>query len=199
MLQRDKSDKDDELKKLSETKKQEIETRRQIAQLKHNLQKQRQKNLDELPKIDLNRDTEKKKEREDLEMVLRNLESEKARKDEEKNAYEAFIKRRAEYEAQVRLQGEQLSKYRLENQRELQDFTKNEQSLIEYQTLTFKQSQKIKELRAETEQLNARFPEEVARYTKEIEFLKFDNQNRKAELEYKHESSAPMMQVSPMR
>lgn len=122
-------------------------------------------------------------------MVLRNLEAEKARKDEEKNAYEAFIRRRAEYEAQVKLQGEQLSKYRLENQRELQDFQKNEQSLIEYQTLTFKQSQKIKELKAEIEQLNARFPEEVARYTKEIEFLKFDNQNRRAELEYKHESS----------
>ena len=185
----------DKLKKMGELKKNEEETRRLISELQINIEKQKQINMDELPKLDLDRDTEKKKEREDYEVLMRNFEAEKSRRDEEKIGYETFIKKRDEYEAQVKLQGEQLSKYRLENQRELQDFQRNEKSLIEYQTLTFKQAQKIKELKVETDQLNERFPQEVARYTKDIEFMKFDNENRRSELQYKYENLSDTLRI----
>lgn len=180
---------------MGELKKNEEETRRLISELQINIEKQKQINMDELPKLDLDRDTEKKKEREDYEVLMRNFEAEKSRRDEEKIGYETFIKKRDEYEAQVKLQGEQLSKYRLENQRELQDFQRNEKSLIEYQTLTFKQAQKIKELKVETDQLNERFPQEVARYTKDIEFMKFDNENRRSELQYKYENLSDTLRI----
>lgn len=82
-----------------------------------------------------------------------------------------------------------MSQYKLDNKKEINDFKRNENALLEYQALTFKQSKKIKELKDEIEQLNTKFPEEVAKYTKEIEFMKFDTENKKSELEFTYQSS----------
>lgn len=66
---------------------------------------------------------------------------------------------------------------------------KNEDGLLEFQTLTFKQSKKIEELKEEIKLLNEKFPDEVSKYTKELEFMKYDNTNKKAELEFRYQSN----------
>lgn len=72
-----------------------------------------------------------------------------------------------------------------------QNLLKNEDGLLEFQTLTFKQSKKIQELKEEIKILNEKFPEEVSKYTKELEFMKYDNQNKKSELQFKYQSKSP--------
>ena len=84
------------------------------------------------------------------------------------------------------MEAQKLEKAKLieDNKKAKIEFLRNEESMIEYQTLTFKQSRKIAELKDEIKELNKKFPEEVAKYTKELEFLKFDNESKKTELEF---------------
>lgn len=81
---------------------------------------------------------------------------------------------------------EERNKILQQNRIARQNLVKNEDGLLEFQTLTFKQSKKIQELKEEIKILNEKFPEEVAKYTKELEFMKYDNQNKKNELEFRY-------------
>lgn len=130
-----------------------------------------------------------KKHKEELEFLKRDLGNESERLKVARGEYETFQNKKQEYEAQLKQQGDQISYYKADNKKELNDYIKNEEALIEYKTLTFKQSSKIKELREEIELMNKKFPQEVAKYTKEIEFLKADIENKHSELEFKFQSS----------
>lgn len=178
------------LKTTEHIKARETDTKQKIQDVQRELERVRERNRIELPKLTMEREGEEKKERDEYETKLKDVEREKAQRDAEKNKFDQFVQKKQEYNNQIKLQGEQINQYQLDNKRELADFMKNEDALIEYQTLTFKQSKKIKELKDEIEQLSNKFPEEVAKYTKEIEFLKFDNENEKNELEYKLQSKS---------
>jgi chromosome segregation ATPase len=130
-----------------------------------------------------------KKHREEMELMKRDLHSEEDRRNVAKKEYDQFLKKKTEYEEQIKQQEGLISFYKIDNKKELNDYMKNEEALIEYKTLTFKQSTKIKELKDEIELMNKKFPQEVSKYTKEIEFLKADIENKKSELEYKFQSS----------
>ena len=162
---------------------------RKIEELERDLADRVQENQELLPKMEMLRDGEKKKEREEFESMARGVDAERMHRDDERHKHQAFIQKKDDYDKQLQLQNKQLSQYQLDNKKELTDFMRNENALLEYQTLTFKQSKKIKELRDEIEQLNKKFPEEVSKYTKEIEFLKFDNENKRSELEFGYQSN----------
>ena len=83
----------------------------------------------------------------------------------------------------------------IQNKIAQQNLVKNEEGLLEFQTLTFKQSQKIKELKEEIKTLNEKFPEEVSKYTKEQEFMKFDNQNKRSELEFRYQNLSDVLRI----
>lgn len=140
--------------------------------------------------MDLHRESNRKKEKEEIETINRTLDTQKVRRDDVRQHFEKFRKKKEEYEAQIKQQGEQLDHYKVDNKRELNDYIRNEEALTEYKSLTCKQSAKIKELKSEIESLNKKFPEEVAKQTKEIEFMKIDNENRRAELEFKYQGSS---------
>lgn len=129
-----------------------------------------------------------KKHKEELELLKRDLEVEKKRKHYAEAEYKSFDAKKQEYKDQLAKQSLQIGTYKSDNKRELKEYKDNEEALIEYKTLSFKQSSKIKELREEIELMNKKFPQEVAKYTKEIEFLKADIDNRHSELEYKYQS-----------
>jgi hypothetical protein len=129
-----------------------------------------------------------KKHKEELELLKRDLGNESERLKVARGEYDTFKNKKLEYEAQLKQQGDQISYYKVDNKKELNDYIKNEEALIEYKTLTFKQSSKIKELKDEIELMNKKFPQEVAKYTKEIEFLKADIENRHSEMEFKFQS-----------
>lgn len=76
-----------------------------------------------------------------------------------------------------------------------QNLIKNEDGLLEFQTLTFKQSKKIQELKEEIKVLNEKFPQEIQQYTKQIEFMKFDNENKKSELEGKYNKLSDVLRL----
>lgn len=139
------------------------------------------------PKIDLNRETNRKKEKEDIEDINRVLNGQRSGRDDAKYQFENFRRKKEEYEAQIKQQGDQLSFYRRDNKEELENYIRNEEALIEYKTLTYKQSAKIKELKEEIDNLNKKFPLEVSKHTKEIEFMKADNENKRSELEFKYQ------------
>lgn len=135
----------------------------------------------------MNRETNRKKEKEDIEDINRVLSDQTSGRDDAKHQFDHFKKKKEEYEAQIKQQGDQLSFYRQDNKAELENYIRNEEALIEYKTLTYKQSAKIKELKDEIDTLNKKFPEEVSKHTKEIEFMKADNENKRSELDFKYQ------------
>lgn len=62
--------------------------------------------------------------------------------------------------------------------------SEKERDNLELHAINIKQSKKIKDLKKEIAYLKGKLSDEVAKYVKEIEFLKFDNQAKLAELEY---------------
>ena len=90
---------------------------------------------------------------------------------------------------------EERNKILQQNRIARQNLIKNEDGLLEFQTLTFKQSKKIQELKEEIKILNEKFPEEVAKYTKELEFMKYDNQNKKSELEFRYQNLSDILRI----
>lgn len=142
-------------------------------------------------KLDSQWENERKKLKEQSDELGKLQATAESYKNDARAKLEKFNKEREEYQKQVGMQNTQKLLYSRENINEKKEFFKNEDALIEYKNLTFKQSKKIKELKDEIEQLNVKFPEEVTKYTKEIEFLKFDNQNKRSELDFKIQSKHP--------
>jgi hypothetical protein len=140
-------------------------------------------------KLDSQWENERKKLKEQSDELGKLQATAESYKNDARLKLEKFNKEREEYQKQVGMQNTQKLLYSRENINEKKEFFKNEDALIEYKNLTFKQSKKIKELKDEIEQLNVKFPEEVTKYTKEIEFLKFDNQNKCSELDFKIQST----------
>jgi hypothetical protein len=122
------------------------------------------------------------------EMLKQQIEEAENFKSKAKEKYTGFVEEKKEHLEQFEAQ--RLDKVKLieDNKKAKREFLRNEEAMIEYQTLTFKQSQKIKELKKEMKELNEKFPEEVSKYTKELEFMKFDNESKKAELEFTYQS-----------
>lgn len=122
------------------------------------------------------------------EILKQKLEEAKKFKKDAVEKNKELVEKKGEHEKQVKTQ--KLDKARLiENNKKAKiEFLRNEENMIEYQTLTFKQSKKIQELKEEIKELNQKFPDEVAKYTKELEFLKFDNESKKSELEFMYQS-----------
>jgi hypothetical protein len=69
------------------------------------------------------------------------------------------------------------------------DLSLNEEGVQEYQQLNMKQAAKIKKMKEKIQYLKNFISEEVMKYTKEIELLKFQNQQRVTELEYQVNSN----------
>lgn len=147
------------------------------------------------PKIDMEQDMEVKRNQAELDEAYKEVEGMKLEKEKQKTYLDATLKQKE----QIEMLGKDMDQHRLDDKKKRTDFMRNEEALLEYQTLTFKQAQKIKELQQEIKQLNKKFPEEVATYTKEIEFLKFDNENKMSELEFRYQGRKGSIQARRMR
>ena len=147
------------------------------------------------PKIDMEQDMEVKRNQAELDEAYKEVEGMKLEKEKQKTYLDATLKQKK----QIEMLGKDMDQHRLDDKKKRTDFMRNEEALLEYQTLTFKQAQKIKELQQEIKQLNKKFPEEVATYTKEIEFLKFDNENKMSELEFRYQGRKGSIQARRMR
>lgn len=122
------------------------------------------------------------------EILQQKLQEAKQYKKDAEGKNQALMDEKMTHDIQVQAQSLEKAKLIEDNKKAKIEFLRNEESMIEYQTLTFKQSKKIQELKDEIKELNTKFPEEVAKYTKELEFLKFDNESKKTELEFTYQS-----------
>lgn len=142
--------------------------------------------------VDMNMDWEHEQTiiKEKHELLQQKLQEAKQYKKEAEEKNQALLEEKHSHDIQVQAQSLEKAKLIEENKKAKIEFLRNEESMIEYQTLTFKQSKKIQELKGEIKELNRKFPEEVGRYTKELEFLKFDNEAKKTELEFTYQSKS---------
>lgn len=134
---------------------------------------------------------EVKRNQAELDEAIKEVESIKLEKEKQNLLLQTITAQKED----IKKLGKDMDQHRINDKKKRTDFMRNEEALLEYQTLTFKQAQKIKELQQEIKQLNTKFPEEVAAYTKEIEFLKFDNENKVSELEFRYQGRKGSSQV----
>jgi len=114
------------------------------------------------------------------------------------NVDEKFQKLQTEKDSHdLRLEAQKNERLELlqKNKKARNEFLRNEEGMIEYQTLTYKQSKKIQELKNEIKDLNKKFPEEVAKYTRELEFLKYDNESKNTELELTYQNLSDVLRL----
>ena len=181
------------------SKENDVEKERKLIEEKNQLNAQldtvRIKNVDEKIKLNMEKESEWAKLKEEKEVLIR------TRKHCEEKKIVTYDKKKQfeddKHEHMKHLDFLKLERNKILQQNKIaqQNLAKNEEGLLEFQTLTFKQSQKIKELKDEIKILNEKFPEEVAKYTKEQEFMKFDNQNKKSELEFRYQNLSDVLRI----
>ena len=153
------------------------------------LEEIKRKNEEDKAKMDLEWENEKKKIRKENDKLKKIREEKDKYVKRVEEEHKEFLEEIESHKNQKKGLNEEMKDYLMQKKRLINNFKNNEATLLEYQTLTFRQSKKIQEIEEEIRSMNEKFPEEISKYTKEIEFLKIDNENKKEELEYEFHSN----------